>query len=254
MSRVRRKSDLAAIGVVGIALALLVWAFVRARSERPSLDARAAPLERDGIARIEAGPYAADPRDWDVPNAPHVVVVLDAFLIDAREVTEGAYEACVRRGACTGVELRGSPSLPVTRVSAREARAFCVDRGGALPSALQFARAAGGPNGARFPWGDIGPVCASAAWGRAEGPCAFGETVPDPVGSHPSGSTSEGIDDLAGNVAEWIEGGDGRVEIRGGSFRDSAPTPLKTWAARTASDDQRFDDVGFRCAYPAPPR
>lgn len=256
MSWVRRnRSEIAAAAVVAATLALLAWGFLRARSTRPALVGPSAPVAAiDARARIPGGRYRADPRDWDAPNAPTIDVDLDAFDLDALEVTEGAWTSCVADGACPPVALRGDPSLPVTRVTAAEARAFCVARGGDLPTAHQYGRAAGGPSGGRFPWGDVGPVCASAAWGLAEGPCAFGEASPLAGGRRPRGATPEGAHDLAGNVAEWVRLPDDGVEIRGGSFRDTTPTALKTWhhrsRSRAASQDDRFDDVGFRCAFP----
>lgn len=251
----RHSSNLAAAAVVVAALALLAWGFWRASKTRPALVASAAasaPIPT--LARISAGRFHADPRDWDVPNAAVIDEDLDAFDLDALEVTEGAWASCVADGACPAVALRGDASLPITNVTASEARAFCVARGGDLPTSVQFGRAAGGANGARFPWGDVGPVCASAAWGLAEGPCAFDEASPVVGGSRPRGATAEGAHDLAGNVAEWVRLPDDGVEIRGGSFRDATPTALKTWhhrsRSRAASQDDRFDDVGFRCAFP----
>lgn len=65
-------------------------------------------------------------------------------------------------------------------VGHEEASAFCVARGGALPTDDQWIAAAAGLRGSRYPWGDTGAVCRRAAWGLATGPCARGEGVPTP--------------------------------------------------------------------------
>ncbi|HLU65093.1 MAG TPA: SUMF1/EgtB/PvdO family nonheme iron enzyme, partial [Kofleriaceae bacterium] len=44
---------------------------------------------------------------------------------------------------------------------------------------------------------------------------AFG---PDEVGSHPASRSPLGIDDMAGNVWEWVTGPGGAPVARGGSF------------------------------------
>jgi sulfatase modifying factor 1 len=197
-----------------------------------------------------------DPEDWDTAGARHEDVFVAGFLIDAFEITEAAWSSCVDRDECPRVELRGEAGVPVANVSAFEAEAFCARTGGSLPSPHQFELASGGPEGERFPWGGAGAVCLRAAWGLEHGPCGEGGVSPDVVGAHPDGRTHDGIQDLAGNVAEWTTPRpDGMAEVRGGSYRDQTAAALKTWQPRLAHADQRFPDVGFRCVHagrPAP--
>lgn len=248
-----RRSEIAAIAIFAAAFALVVWAFDRARTQRPAIATTREPVALPtSPIELPAGSYDADPRDWDVPPTRVVHAELGAFAIDATEVTEAAWSTCVEDELCPRIKALEHPDRPLTNVSADEARAYCLGRGGDLPSPAQFGRAAGGPTGARFPWGDIGPVCERVAWGRVDGPCAFGELHPDDVGTHTAGATADGVHDLAGNVAEWVRDAEGHVEIRGGSYRDATPTALKTWVGRDATAGDRFDDVGFRCAYPRP--
>ena len=68
----------------------------------------------------------------------------------------------------------------------------------------------------------------------------------------PDGATPTGVHDLAGNVAEWTVSGSGAF-IRGGSFRSTSSTALRTWSSEPSPGDLGRDDVGFRCAYPLPP-
>ena len=68
------------------------------------------------------------------------------------------------------------------------------------------------------------------------------------AGSRPDGASPEGVQDLAGNVAEWTREADGSFTARGGSFRSTSAAELKSWAA--LSDHQKALHIGFRCAYP----
>ena len=71
--------------------------------------------------------------------------------------------------------------------------------------------------------GDIAPL------NRPDG--SDGATFHAPVGSHPDGASPEGVQDLAGNVAEWSLPASPEApatEVRGGSFRDEAAAALRT--------------------------
>ena len=208
-----------------------------------------APMTKVSIAggtlRVTASDWEADGR-----TAPREVMV-PAFRIDAYEISWSRYGACSTSGKCLPLQKEGEPGQPVTRITAFEAARFCAFADGSLPSNDQLLFAAAGPVARRFPWGPNGAVCGRAAWGVAEGPCFSGSTEPDVTGSHPAGRSKEGVEDLAGNVAEWTRPRpDGLSETRGGSWRDQEATALKTWASRLIPSDSRRDDLGFRCVYP----
>lgn len=155
------------------------------------------------------------------------------------------------------VGLTDDPARAASGLSRDEARAWCKQRGGRLPTDDEWLAAAATT---RYPWGETGLVCRRAAWGLAHGPCARGADGPDTVGAHPDGRSPEGVHDLTGNVAEWVEtpGGEGRV--RGGSFADDFAGSLRSWAERAVDPTSHDAQVGARCAYDtgvgstAPPR
>ena len=205
-----------------------------------------------GVLRIGPGDWEAQgqvtPRTVDVP----------AFGIDAYEVHEARYGACVAARACTAVSLTGEPGRALGGVTLDEATRFCAWAGGGLPSADQLAFAAAGAGGRRYAWGDTGAVCRRAAWGLVRGPCAEGATGPEVTGSHPDGASAEGVFDLAGNVAEWTAPAqkglalvDVLVDVRGGSYVDGAASALRSWHRREVDGNTRAMDVGWRCVYSA---
>ncbi len=203
---------------------------------------------------VAGGALSVAPADWEASGITsfHAQQVAP-FVIDAHEVTEARWAACVEAGACARIPLRGEPGLPVAGVTAREASALCAHEGGRLPTEAERAMAAAGGGSRRYPWGPTGFVCRRAAWGLVRGPCAEGAGGPEIVGAHPAGATPEGAHDLAGNVAEWTQPVDGRAAVLGGAYDDAEAAALRTWARRVEPEDARRATIGFRCAHGAAP-
>ena len=87
------------------------------------------------------------------------------------------------------------PRSPATGVSWTAADAYCRDLGKRLPTAAEWEMAARGVEGRPYPWGDQA-VQRSRAHYLAAGPVA----VDAPL----NGASPEGVQHLAGNVAEWV--------------------------------------------------
>ena len=231
----------------------------------------------DATVLCEHEPLATtcDERSFADESLAHRVR-LSGFFLDRREVTVAEFEACVRVGRCKappyerGARRFEQPHFPVTLVTWDDAQAFCTFRGARLPTEAEFERAARGPAGRRFPWGQF-PNTRLANHGRlgidlTDDADGFSELAP--VGSFNAGRTPDGFLDLAGNVSEWVQdryatqypdaeqidpqGPDAaqatsaRV-VRGGSYE--SPMAWLRGAARGAYlPTERRPSLGFRCA------
>ncbi len=209
-----------------------------------------APEEPAKRIAIPGGTLTVAPGDWEATGVVRARTErVEPFQIDAFELTEARWLACVQAKACPELPALGEPGLPRTGVTATEAALACAFEGGRLPRESELAFAAAGPEGRRYPWGRSGFVCRRAAWGLGRGPCAEGATGPEIVGAHPAGATPLGVHDLAGNVAEWTSPEGDRAAVLGGAWDDVEAAALRTWSRREEPQGARSDRIGFRCVY-----
>jgi formylglycine-generating enzyme required for sulfatase activity len=214
---------------------------------------------------------ANEERALDSELPVHEVVVAP-FELARTEVTFGQYRRCVEARVCTppgeGAYCGwGDPKRddhPVNCVDREQARTFAAWAGGRLPSEAEWEYAArGAADDRHFPWGDLMASCRRAV--LHEGCDRRRATWP--VCSKPLGASPQGLCDLAGNIAEWVEdcwhpgytgapadgsawttdchGPDGVV--RGGSWVD-AGLDLRTFSRRTVPPDERRFSAGLRVA------
>lgn len=138
---------------------------------------------------------------------------------------------------------------PVTGVTFHDAQAFCRWLGCRLPTAQEWEKAARGPDGRPYPWGNDwvdGKYCNN--WDARCG----GTTVVD---KYPEGVSPYEVFDMIGNIWEWTNTeyqGPFMRELRGGSWRSFSRLVMQIWQQDGLMLDDSRDDVGFRCVLPLP--
>ena len=133
---------------------------------------------------------------------PYHEVILDGFMIDRTEVTQGAYMECLEAGVCTTPKEQwdpvGTPQLPVVGVDWYQAEKYCKWAGRRLPTEAEWEKAARGPDGRMFPWGNAPQTCDLAIYSSCPG------KTYEPCSNSPAGDSPYGLCDMAGNVMEWV--------------------------------------------------
>jgi formylglycine-generating enzyme required for sulfatase activity len=195
------------------------------------------------------------------------------FYIDKYEVTNRQYkEFCDATGRPYPIETPSNkqyffndPDSPVRGVSWFDAEAYAQWAGKRLPTEEEWEKAAS--------WDPAAQKKRQWPWGDEKDPSRANFTgSPSPVGSYPRGVSAYGVHDMAGNVAEWVNGfykpypgnqtsdpdyGSQFKVARGGGFRgpiDSARTAFRDYhapgtRARMVSETKEEEtSLGFRCA------
>ncbi len=181
-------------------------------------------------------------------------------------MTNYQYGLCVKYGNCTvpadqaDFRDKSKQNHPVVNVTLYQASYYCRWLGQRLPISAEWERAARGPNGYAWPWGNdpLTPELATIDGGT------------QPVDSNPSGvSKPEGVYNLIGNVWEWTssyeqtKGGkydltqfwDGKPEtykgtdkfiVRGSGWENYVPDDVAVSFSFTAVTANA--ELGIRCA------
>ena len=216
-----------------------------------------------------------------VDQQPIHAVYLNSYYIDAYEVSNALYKACVDADACQPPKDLSSathPSYytdsrfknyPIVNVTWSEAETYCQWRDARLPTEAEWEKAARGVGGRTYPWGNL-LECTYANYLDVGGTQCFviGDTTP--VDKYNKGVSPFGVYGLVGNVWEWVsdwysetyysvsplgnpqgaDSGQYRV-MRGGSWKDDSNNMLPT--LRNWYDPESYSNtIGFRCAKDVP--
>jgi len=254
--------------------------------------------------RIPGGSFFMGSDDGLAIEKPSHQVTLGPYCIDEFEVTVERYKACSDAGRCkragttndwSGISEKerrafdplcnardpvGRLKHPINCVDWEMADKFCREQGGRLPTEAEWEFAARGPDGRKYPWGDEDPAAGHlnacgrecVAWGLKNGveekamyetDDGFANTAP--VGSFPKGASRYGVQDVVGNVWEWVAdwygpygkdefrdpigapAGEERV-IRGGAWNGSYPSWVRPTFRYKDTPAKRSYGIGFRCA------
>ncbi len=231
-------------------------------------------IGKDGapMVLIPAGEFVMGSDKGDEDEAPAHRVHLHAFYIDKFEVTNGRfakYVDTIQSEPPWGFTDRETPVIhaerPVRWVNWMDAMGYCLWLGKRLPTEAEWEKAARGTDERTYPWGNDPPTPVHAVYGLKEGGA---ETV-SVIGNHHMGQSPYGVQDLAGNLYEWVMDwyadnfysnspvvnprgpGEGAAKVqRGGSYINT-PYRLRS-SFRTKGDPTEQDpNVGFRCAQDA---
>jgi len=227
-------------------------------------------------------------------ETPQHIVYLDAFRIDQYEVTNAEYAAFLNvQGqnalACGGhtcaaarpldtlpsqMDIRlieyaeahglrydvapGYENYPVQAVSWYGAQAYCIWRGGRLPTEAEWEKAARGTDGRLYPWGNEWDDRSQA-----------NKTALREVGTDPLDRSPYSVMDMLGNLEEWV------ADIYAPDYyavspwaNPSGPTALAPWEMakrvsrgapgspatqgityRRQTSPLEKTSIGFRCVY-----
>lgn len=240
---------------------------------KPSLPAE---IDYGGkMVLVSAGEFVMGTDDGRPEESPAHNVTLPDFYIDKYEVTNEQYARfCKETGHPEPVNhvslpnyFQENPRKPVMGVSYDDAVAYANWAGKRLPTEEEWEKAASWDPSAKrkrkWPWGDTEDKT------RAN----IGTEAPSEVGQYANGASAYGVQDMAGNVIEWVDGtyapypgstskekgyGQGLRVYRGGSFPYSFSSARTTERQpnvatyKTTGDPKTSQSVvGFRCAISA---
>ena len=205
---------------------------------------------------VAGGKFIFGDDSAESPN-PRREMELPAYYIEATEVSNEQYG---RFAQATGrVTPKGQPRLPVVDVTLSDAKAYCAWAGRRVPTEPEWEKAARGPDGRVYPWGN-------------EPMQSPGQLVP--VDDLPERQSPYRALNMAGNVAEWTVSPfpvtDREIDdfaklrsgspvsrdwanIKGGSFMQKDERFFRLYLRRGWPINQASPLLGIRCVKDAKP-
>jgi len=219
---------------------------------------------------IPAGVFIRGHDDGPKDSRPAQPAFTSAYYIDQYEVTIEQFER-FRREARSAETSFGNPELPLNTGGDPQQPALGINWRDAfnynrfynltLPTEAEWEKAARGPDGFRYPWGEGRPL-----WHQ---PRSFGQLTA--VGSYPADRSPFGVFDLCGNAREWVhdwyasdayeksqtkdgspvrdDRGPKRAEISAHRVIRGSAESWDLWTRGHADMKDHTPDVGFRCVF-----
>ncbi|MEC4677494.1 MAG: SUMF1/EgtB/PvdO family nonheme iron enzyme [Nitrospirota bacterium] len=243
------------------------------------------PAEEEGVplkmVRIPSGPFIMGSNEVETADTkgelgnkkpfyldehPQRMLSIPDYYIDRYEVSNEDYARFVkekRRNAPKywgGASYRtGEALLPVVDVNWYEARDYCLFRGKRLPTEAEWEKAARGPDGNLYTWGnEFDATKGNVSAGSHGSIMMIGRFVHD--------KSAYNVYDLNGNVMEWtadwykpFPGGDYRSDdfgeqfkvAKGDAYGDSGHYTLSIFSRlpyrQNVEPETRLPFLGFRC-------
>jgi formylglycine-generating enzyme required for sulfatase activity len=239
-----------------------------APTEEPTPVPPPLPAVTDIMVEIPAGTFRMGSDDGGREDKPAHDVDLPAYDLDKFEVTNADFAVFVEAtGHQTDAEKQdkqtwrdafkeGREAHPVVKVTWNDAVAYCEWVGKRLPTEAEWEKAARGPEGLRYTWGN--------EWDPSKANVKeTGLRSTAVVGSFGVGASPFGVEDMVGNAWEWTGdwymaypgntagdryyGEQCRV-TRGGGWFDDEPQATTFNRNCGVPDTTINDDLGFRCA------
>jgi formylglycine-generating enzyme required for sulfatase activity len=237
----------------------------KVNDEKPS----SAQHHERSMVLVPTGEFTMGSWTGEADERPVRRVYVDAFFMDKDQLTVGQYAKFLEatsHGAPPDWNIMSRTrhqKRPVVNVDWADAAAYCQWAGKRQPTEAEWEKAARGTDGRTYPWGDEPPTRFHGNMKKELWNNHMGLT---PVGMFEDGKSPYGINDMAGNVWEWVSDwyapdyyqtgplrnptgpptGDQKV-VRGGSW-GSGPEGLRSAERETHVPSFQGFGTGFRCA------
>jgi|TARA_B110000116_G_scaffold263909_1_gene271041 formylglycine-generating enzyme required for sulfatase activity len=146
------------------------------------------------------------PKEVFEDEGPARMVYLSSYYIDKYEVSNSQYKSFMRATDYAAPAYWDHRQLnitnhPVTGVNWHDASAYCRWNKKRLPTEAEWEKAARGPAGSIYPWGNTIDI-KKANFSKGN---TGKKMVTTPIDSYPEGKSYYGVYNMAGNVFEWVQ-------------------------------------------------